>query len=108
MRRTLGGQRRRVALATLPLAAVFTIIAASEGLWILAIPGGLYFLVELLVVIRTRRGASRRPAARPNLPPAEPSTPQSPRVVGAPRHTSPRDRVAARRPGRRGRGRPGA
>jgi len=47
MPRTLGRQRRRVALLVIPVAAVFTVLTASEGLWILAIPGGLYCVVEV-------------------------------------------------------------
>src|SRR5262245_25084906 len=104
MRRTLGAQRRRVALVVIPLAAVFTVLTASEGLWILAVPGAIYCVVEALVFIRSRprRGASPPPGAHPSPPPGATSTPPSPRVIGAPRHTSPRDRAAARRPGRRG------
>jgi uncharacterized protein YkwD len=111
MRRTFGAQRRRVALVLIPLAAVFTVITASEGLWILAIPGGFFCVVEAVVAIRSRRprrSASPPPAERPTPQPIWSSTPQSPPAGRAPRRTSPRDRAAARRPGRRGRGRPGA
>jgi len=31
----------------LPLAAVFTILTASQGLWILAIPGLVFFALQL-------------------------------------------------------------
>src|SRR3954470_24496047 len=104
MRRTFGAQRRRVALVLIPLAAAFTVLTATRGLWILAIAGGLFCLAQAIVAVRSRprRGASPPPDERPTPPPIWSSTPQSPPAARGPRRTSPRDRAAARRPGRRG------
>ena len=103
--------RRRAAFGILPLAAIYTLIALGEGLWLLAIPGVIMIVIQVVVVLRRPRPRpkpSPPPAERPTPPPAAPSTPLSPPTVRTARRTSPRDRAAARRPGRRGRGRPGA
>src|SRR6478735_10186887 len=108
VRRTLGEQRRRIALITLPLAGVFTVTTASQGLWILAIPGLLFFAFQLVTFIRESRRRPRpapspSPAERPTPPRAVTSTPPSPGGARAGRRTSPRDRAAARRQDRHGR-----
>ena len=41
--------RRRLAFGLIPLAAVYTLIALGEGLWLLAIPGVVMFLIQVVV-----------------------------------------------------------
>jgi hypothetical protein len=84
-------------LVLLPLAAVFTVTTASQGLWILAVPGFVFFALQLIVFIRASR---RRPVRRaPEPPPQAAPAPSSTRPG---RRTTPRERALARQR-RRGR-----
>ena len=44
--------RRRLAFGIIPLALIYTLIALGEGLWILAIPGVIVLLAQLVVIFR--------------------------------------------------------
>ena len=55
--------RRRAAFAILPLSAIYTLIALGEGLWLLAIPGVIMFVIQLVVILRTAVSAKAFTAA---------------------------------------------
>ena len=60
--------------------AVFTVTTATQGLWILAVPGFLFFVFQLVTFIRESR---RRPRPAPSPPPAERPTSAASRDIHA-------------------------
>jgi hypothetical protein len=91
VRRTLPtAARRRLALVLIPLALVYTLIAIGEGLWLLAVPGVIFLIAQIVVLVKSgrRRGAPPRPPIVTSSPTAQPTR-----------------RPPSRRPGRRRPGR---